>query len=132
MNLTTLPKAADIQVLLNGKTVGALVSFSERCEQDVALLRGLGSSENSYFNCNGKRFTVELEFLLPLGCVLVDMPQDPILLTAFTLVVKFPGRTLRYADCIYETVQMSCQVGGSLVCRMKILARDRECGDETG
>ncbi len=132
MAFTAFPSAANIRAVINGIPVGALRSFSERCVQELQLLRELGSSDNLICNPVGKQFIVDLQYILPLGCNTVDAPADPVSLATFNLVINLPNRTLRFIDCVYESVQTSCEVGGDIICTMRIIARNRLCDNETG
>ena len=132
MSFTTHPSTPKLRVVIDGVPVGALKSFCEKCVQDLTLMRGLGSSENLVYNRNGMQFVVDLQYVLPLGCSFVDAPADPASLQSFTLSIQLPNRTLRFSECVYESVQTSCEVGGELLCTMRIFARRRECINETG
>ena len=87
------------------------------------MIRELGSSENLLCDCNGKKYFVELEYILPIGCELVESPTDPVSLTSFFLKIHLPDRTLLFEDCVYESVQTSCEVGKSLICTMPSLSQ---------
>ncbi|MBE6985169.1 MAG: hypothetical protein E7434_06125 [Ruminococcaceae bacterium] len=131
MTFSPVPSGADVRAYIDGTAVGALKSFSERCVQNLTLVRELGSSDNMIYNRNGKEYSISLQYLLPLGCSLVDAPVDPVSLTSFTLMIQLPKRTLRFTDCVCASVETTCEAGGSILCRLQILARNRQCIDET-
>ncbi len=132
MPYTTYPITPDIRANIDSVSIGALRSFSERCDQELQLLSALNETDTLFFNRNAKKYTVELQYILPLGCGAVDMPDDPVSLGRFTLEIYLADRTLRFEDCVYESVQTSCEVGGSLLCTMRILSLNRQCINETG
>lgn len=131
MSFTTYPTAPNISAKINETPIGALRSFSERCEQEVQLVRELGSCENLVYHCNGKQYIIDLQFVLPYGCNAVEPPEDPALLTTFNLTIFLADRTLWFVGCVYESVQLSCEVGQSLLCTMRIRARERYFINET-
>ena len=131
MPFVTFPTSPNITAAIDEIPIGALRSFSEKCIQDVQLVRELGSSENLVHQCNGKQYFIELQFILPLGCSAVDAPADPAQLTNFNLTVRLADRTLWFPDCVYESVEQSCEVGQSLLCTMRIRACNRYLLDET-
>lgn len=131
MSFTNYPVAPNISARIDETPIGALRSFSEQCIQDVTLVRELGSSENLVYQCNGKQYIIDLQFILPFGCDAVESPEDPALLTTFNLTVCLANRTIWFVGCVYESVKISCEVGQSLLCTMRIRARDRYFIDET-
>ena len=132
MSFITYTSGTYVRAIINGFPVGALRSFSERCVQDIELIRGIGSAANLTCSPSGKKYIVELQYIMPLGCDAVDPPSDPAQLNTFNIVINLTDRTLRFLDCVYESVQTSCEVGGDLICTMRAIAQTRICDMETG
>ena len=122
----TVPMAPPVTVMINNAPVGAVQYYSEKTERDVQILRSVASG-NPQYHIGKDRYTLHLRYILPMNLTLADATVDLYQLHDFSLRINVPKHIIYFRSCEYASVEMRCDVSGSVVCEAVIYALERDC-----